>query len=180
MFLSASEIFTNIVDGLRVAWETVKNLNWLEVWEYFKNIGLAGAALIAIRYGVPFLKGKTTNKMFIQLLNGVQALGSTVEALKTDNKTLKDGMSLFLSNIEATCSVNATSVMLTAEQKQVFLDIAAQCQAFKPLLAEKIISAVEDGKLTATEGMEIAQETSPEVAQTLLTPISDLLPKTGE
>ena len=181
MFLSASEIFTNIVDGLRVAWEFVKNLDWAATWEYIKNIGLTGAAVIVVRYAVPFLKGKTANKKYQNILDGVLAVTETVNTLSTQEKTLKEGISLLLSNIEATANVNATSKMLTTEQQQIFLDIAAQIAAFKPLLAEKIQEAVADKVLTAEEGMEIAKEISPEVGDALLTPISTLMaPKEGE
>lgn len=180
MFLSASEFFTNIVDGLAQAWAWVMALDWAETWNYIKNIGLSGAALLAIRYGVPFLKGKTANKKYQAILDGVLALSETVNAVKDEEKTLKEAVSLLLANIEATAQVNATSKMLTTEQRQIFLDIAQKIAEFKPLLAKKIQVAAEDGKITADEAMEIASEVSPEIKETLLTPISELLPKSGE
>ena len=180
LFLSASEIFTNIVDGLGEIWAWVMALNWAEVWDYIKNIGLSGVALIAIRYGVPFLKGKTTNSKYQTLLDMVSALGETVNTVETENKTLKDGISLLLTNIQATAQVNATSKMLTADQQKMFLDIASKIEAFKPQLADKIEQAVSDGKITQDEALEIVEEASPELKQTLLTPINDLIPKSGE
>lgn len=182
MFLTAYETFSNFVEALRGVWETVIGWDWTTISTQVKNwlVGGGGVAIviIATRYGIPFLKGKLTNKKFGEVLLELAITKSQITAMDLQSKTVKEGVIALTKYAEAAAEINLTSKLLSQEQKANFQVVLDKLHAADSVLAEvvaiEIEKIVEDGEITQEEIIELAEK-APIVKEILGTNINDIV-----
>ncbi|MFA5195430.1 MAG: hypothetical protein WC401_06510 [Bacteroidales bacterium] len=185
MFLSASEFFSNIVDGLLSFWATIQNANWSEIAEQIKNWVLTGAGagtiIVIISKIVPLLKN--ANAPILKELGKIgEALliaNTEIKKLKEENATLKDGVKATISYLETTAQVNLSSKVLSEEQKTLFKSAIDTLQSTETKLATHVANDIEtiiaDGIITADEAIALTEH-EPIIKKALGTRIEDLMP----
>lgn len=185
IFLSATDFFENIVDGLWQFWVNIQNADWTTITTQLKNWIVGGGMLALVIKAIPFLKN--SNK---PILNGLGEISEAlvnaiakIQELKSENATLKDGLKAVVSYLETTANINLSSKVLSEEQKQMFQTAIIALLSVQNELATHIAVELEkvadDGIITKEEALTIAEHI-PVIEKTLGTPIAGLIPKGDE
>jgi len=182
LILSASEVFSNIVDGLLNIWVQVQNMEWSTIFADVKNWVVGGGMVVFVAKVLPFLKN--SNKPILTKLGEIAEklliANAKIDSLELENLSLKDGLKATVNYLETTAQVNLSSKVLSAEQKALFQNAVFALQAVGTELTTHVASEVQtvvaDGVITADEVITLAEH-APVIEKALGTPISDLMPK---
>ena len=182
IFLSATDFFSNIVEGLWELWLNIQNADWTTITTQAKNWILGGGMLALVIKAIPFLKN--SNKPILKGLGEIgEALvtaNAEIKKLKQENATLKDGVKATLSYLETTANINLSSKVLSEDQKVALQTAIITLQSVGTELtnhvADEVEKAAADGVITQEEAINLAEHI-PVIEKTLGTPIANLIPK---
>ena len=182
IFLSATDFFSNIVEGLWELWLNIQNADWTTITTQAKNWILGGGFIVLLTRVLPFLKNSTKPilKKLGEIAEALLTANSEIARLKQENATLKDGVKATLSYLETTANINLSSKVLSEDQKVALQTAIITLQSVGTELTDHVADEVEkvvsDGVITQEEAITIAEH-APIIEKTLGTPIANLIPK---